>query len=504
MKVYILFFVIVFCLSCHEKKSREFTLQSNGLIYTPAEIVNLKNIVNKENDEFKNCELNRTYYSKYQGKGHYIEFHNRMENGHFNDLIEDLNKDLGHDSLLKKYRKYIYDRKDNVYIVRQRYLNFYESLDTCLFSIDANYNFGKKVKVSPSGDDIIKTGGKNKWIYEFIGRGTFKHITVKAYFLTDSIKQQIIPEKYARSVQYVDCMIDTNSRVINPPDSRTRESSLSLLKKVQDFLVYVDYPNEPGYETKEEDLTPEEMYRKYEIRYDRWFKKKLEYIDKELSHTTEFKLFLSNAFQEALKFGNGTHEFERIVEKFTSAENALALKRRRRVVGSCSMDMSPRIHALSIARLSAKTRNWNIFLRAHLNLMNDHFARVSDASWGWSGRQTYISELEELEIDVFRLLIGSSLRVENVNQNHYQSSVGRIGRSLSEAQNRRLFENKIISMIKDEKLDNYNRYLIYLLYVNYIHSISNQAIRWFKIVSLKLGFWRYPKFLQKHILTLHP
>jgi hypothetical protein len=57
--------------------------------------------------------------------------------------------------------------------------------------------------------------------------------------------------------------------------------------------------------------------------------------------------------------------FEEYVARYVSAAEALELKRNRRVIGGCSMDNSPRIHAQNIAILSAETTKWEIFLRSH-------------------------------------------------------------------------------------------------------------------------------------------
>lgn len=141
--------------------------------------------------------------------------------------------------------------------------------------------------------------------------------------------------------------------------------------------------------------------------------------------------------------------------------------RSTRVIGGCSQDMGPRNHAVNIALLSAETYNWNIFLKAHLDIMNDRFDRVSDGSYAWGQRNTYIRELEELNINVLKLIMGISFRVENPVTNHYYGSIGRIGRALSESQNKTEVENTILTAIADNNLDYYNRLLFFFLFKNY-------------------------------------
>ncbi len=151
--------------------------------------------------------------------------------------------------------------------------------------------------------------------------------------------------------------------------------------------------------------------------------------------------------------------------------------RSTRVVGYCSQDNSPRVHAVNIALLSAETANWEVFLKSHLDIMNDRFERMSDGSYAWGARNTYIKELEELNINVIDLILGISLRVENPATNHYYGSIGRIGRALSETKNRAEVETAILSAIADTQLDYYNRLLFYFLFKNYNYYINDETIK---------------------------
>ena len=149
--------------------------------------------------------------------------------------------------------------------------------------------------------------------------------------------------------------------------------------------------------------------------------------------------------------------------------------RSTRVVGYCSHDHRPREHAFHIALLAAETYHWSIFLKAHLDIMNDYFPRQSDGSYAWGARKTYLKELEALNIDVSRLLLGICLRVENPAQNHYFGSIGRVGRALAEIQDKAALETAILSAITDTELDLLNRLLFYFLFKNYNHHLEDEA-----------------------------
>lgn len=148
-----------------------------------------------------------------------------------------------------------------------------------------------------------------------------------------------------------------------------------------------------------------------------------------------------------------------------------------RVIGGCSQDSRPRAHAINIALLSAETYKWEVFLKAHLDIMNDHFERMSDGSYAWERRNTYIKELEELNINVADLMFGISFRIENPSNNHYFGSIGRLGRAFSETKNRSEIEKSILSIVSDKELDIYNRLLFYFLFLNYNENIRNEAIK---------------------------
>lgn len=151
--------------------------------------------------------------------------------------------------------------------------------------------------------------------------------------------------------------------------------------------------------------------------------------------------------------------------------------RSTRVVGGCSMDSRPREHAINIALLSAETFNWEVFLKSHLDIMNDRFERMSDGSYAWDQRNTYIKELEELNINVIDLILGISFRIENPASNHYYGSIGRVGRALSETKNRNEIEQAMLSIISDSELDYYNRLLFYFLFKNYNYYIKDETIK---------------------------
>jgi len=180
-------------------------------------------------------------------------------------------------------------------------------------------------------------------------------------------------------------------------------------------------------------------------------------------------------------------------------EKLLDEMRSTKVVGGCSQDSRPREHAINIAMLSAEVTNWEIFLKSHLDIMNDRFDRMSDGSYAYAQRKTYIKELEELDLNVLDLLIGISLRVENPAKNHYYGSIGRLGRAISESKNKEDFKTQILSMVEDKELDNYNRILAYFLFVSYNNYLDNKDEQNKNIKQLETSLKTLPDYLKDKI-----
>lgn len=139
--------------------------------------------------------------------------------------------------------------------------------------------------------------------------------------------------------------------------------------------------------------------------------------------------------------------------------------------------------------------------RAHLDIMNDRFERMSDANYAWGHRNTYIKELEELNINVSDLMMGISFRIENPASNHYFSSIRRVGRALSETKNRIEIEQVMLSIVSDNELDIYNRLLFYFLFRNYNYYIKDEAVKKENDTKLETAIKTLPDFISERLIN---
>ena len=132
--------------------------------------------------------------------------------------------------------------------------------------------------------------------------------------------------------------------------------------------------------------------------------------------------------------------------------------------------------------------------------MDNRFERVSDASYAWGQRSTYIKELEELNINVQDLILGISLRIHNPATNHYFGSIGRLGRALAESKQRSEIGNVILAAVSDPELDYYNRMLMYFLYRNYTEYVKDESLKKQNDQRLAEVTASLPDFLQRQLV----
>jgi len=493
MKKLVLGFVILFSFQSFAQNP-EFAKSSNGLIYSDNTITQLKYIVDSLNIRFRACDLHKVYRAKAQGKANYIKF----DTGNIKAARRDIEANISFDEFVKKYPMAKSD--PDLLVVRFNYKDYEDKEVTRFSSVELSNEHYYIISLNENVQRFLKPL-RGTWVFDYWPGSKLVEEQISAFYFTANFIEPSLPEKYARMVQYSDCMVDTSVGIFKENAQRTGVRSGRRPKeksKVIDFFQYINSKTgRPGYFSGAWTEAKSNEYRK---KYNEWDSLRLGRTDRLKEIDDEFNELFAAALQEALADGSESNNaFEEYVGRYKSPKVALELKRSRIVVGGCSQDMSPRVHAMNIARLSAETINWEIFLRSHLDIMNDNFERISDGSYAWAERKTYIKELEVLDFNVTDLLLGISLRIENPGEHHYYGNISRLGRALSESQYQVAIENKILDMIRDEKLDDYNRMLMYYLYLDYNYYLDNKELQKKNIEKLQLAANTLPAYLASKI-----
>ena len=454
----------------------EFNTYSNGLIYDDETIQKLGEIVDSLNLKFRTCDLSHPYYSLEQGMANFIIIRSARARKHIREGIS-------YEEFARRFPSNI--KEKNIWIVKNRYADEEKHLINY-----AGLPYGWNKEPSIMVNDNESNNKVDGWVVSQNGK--------KAFYLKN-LQALELPVAYARLVQYVDCLIDTSGQIYFPDAERKIHPNPEKGSVAEQFIQWsAEFPGRPSYPDYEniDHKDYDSIYAIFNEKYETWDSLRLQNLDETMKTNTHLKQVLVQARDEAIETGNSNHALEFYIARYLSKEDALRLKRNRRVIGFCSMDLGPRYHAVNICQLAAQTAKWDIFLRAHLDIMNDRFERVADGSYAWASRKTYLKELEELDIEATDLLLGTCLRVKNVSDNHYLGYISRIGRALSDTDDKDQLETRILSMIQDDALDSYNRLLLAYLFIHYTKNLEEVERKKSAMEKFSLTLETLPEYIR--------
>lgn len=455
-----------------EERSPELDLYG-GLIYSNDDMRHLKKTADSLNLSFLQCVANPVYHSLPQTQAEFISFRIKKEKA---DLVEARFKQ---NITLQQIRAEFPEIKvrDSVHVIISYttiYDKYVKGYRTVLYSGYAN---------GFSHTDLIQPPADGKWVYSRDDGD--ENCSMSAWYLDKPFTSVKLPEEYAKMIQYVDCMIDTSTMLMldkgNPEEQEVQENKpFDTLRNLVFQKKNKDADSVYGYLDDED----------------------VKYIREEYKKNDRIKQLLNNAIKEAVEEGNGNEVLELAATGICSLDTILLMKRSRVVFGNCSMDDSPRRHARDIAVLASQTHQWPVFIRAHLNIMNDYFGRMSDASYAEAGRKTYLRELEQLDIPAQRLLLGTIFRAKELSSSHYFGDLNRIGRAFTESKYTVAFEKQVKSMMRDKNLDPFNQCLFFMLYASYCYRQPEESTTNAKINELKSESAAYPEYIRRAINNL--
>lgn len=451
-------------------------------MYSEKTMIRLSSIVDSLNGTFKTCNFNRDLYAKAQTFADYFV----LKGSNAEKLRDAIDSGMNIEKIKETFLNVGWEEADLV--VKFQYKTYDERLQTLFF------NAGTGNELSLTID--YNTPVKGKLIYRYSNKTEYSDQSIRGYYFPQEFKQPKFASKYSQYIEYADCLIDTSTSLFTINESQKYNQSDNL----QDAKIFISYVNQ---KTKKPTYTfensNEENWKLFEQEIDTWKARRDQLLFNIMNKDSTFKRYLNSAISEAHKYANSDDELEYYIAKYSSKKTALQLKRSRVVYGSCSEDNSPRIHAKNIALLSAETANWSTFLKAHLDILNDNFDRISDGSYAWERRETYIKELESLPINLIDMLFGISLQIENAAPNHYTTNIRRLGRAIVESSQISSIEKQLILAITDDELDYFNRIVLFNLYISYYYHLKDSKAQNEKLDLVKKILNSFPTKLSEQI-----
>lgn len=460
-------------------------IHQNELIYSEKTIDILTELVDSLHASYPEANLGLRYKAIEQARGYYIEM--------FGPACMKATEDLKAGITLKKFRKrYPEAEISSLKIIARTEHKNYDGDQVVSFSgIPSDSPFGTEIEFD---EDIEQYQGelRSKWSGYYYSYDSYNseseemetEYRLLGYYLDTPFEDFSIPESYNNHIDYADYVIDTATTIYRDSASRFdswyNEISGQSNPAIGACMNYIH----TSIHNPRLDSTSDYW------QYKRWYQVRIQLLKDSFSNDPQLKQLLGDAVNEVVKndfkyrdsddpldelFLGKTYnreEFEEYVEYFFAPEIALEIKRNRMVYGECSQDEAPVLHLIDIARLAAKSGNWNVFFKAHMAVLNDNVHRVVDSSFGMARRKTYLKEIEAIGVRVSDLVLGISLRISNSSPNHYFGDVGRLGKALSESEDKSAVEKVLIAAISDQDLDEYNRVLLYYLFLNYVDHLK--------------------------------
>jgi hypothetical protein len=121
-------------------------------------------------------------------------------------------------------------------------------------------------------------------------------------------------------------------------------------------------------------------------------------------------------------------------------------------------------------------------------LLNEPVARVGGGSWAHAGRGTYLAELERLEVDTVRLLLGTMWQTDRREPAIGPDSARLLGQAFAESRQEDLAGFRLLLAAADRRLDPYNRWQALRLLTQQIAYSSEPEVR--QTLQAQLGALR--------------
>jgi len=459
----------------------------NGLLYTDAVLSKLKHIADSLHVQFQHMPT-AVYNSVPQA---YYAHHISANQKEALNIKQDIDAGLNYNQIMKKYPGL--HVLDSLHAICDTYLN-YEQEKVLSLSIHAQGRSSNLIMRFEREAYNRYKNVTNGWFYNYNTRENNTSESISACYITNFLTLIPLKKEYARLVQYSELFVSEDNVFYDDAKNYDIEFPDAPGAEMTAFLDYANAKLGEPYEERDED------YALYYNKWREWQSNKWVQADRLYATDWKFKKLLAEAYTNTLK-GTTSTDFEDYLWRYYSKAIALDYKRNRRIFGATGVSLVPGLHMRNIAVLAAETTQWDVFMCAHLTIVDTDFEDADTTDTGEVRRHTYIKELEKLDINIGDLLIGISLKIDNVPESHYYGDINDIGKLVYEAKDREKIAARLLAMIQDTDLDVHNRIRMCYVYQNYNYYLNDVAKRNENKAQFNLAVSTLPKGLYEGFIN---
>ncbi len=427
------------------------------------DIPKLDSIIEQLEKEYDKSN-SQVFYSFPQTTGSYFEIITSKPE----KFISELKKSETIEQLQNKFSGLQVDK--DLLVVKNTYSNYKGEKKVSIKSFQIDNNSGHSINVGKNKIRRIKSKQDKIKIYY----SSYQHkwgknkgaTTVMGFYLNENFRINKIPKKYSDWVNYTDIITKPKTSIFNNKSNKYKPSKKSIIDSL--IIYYELKTNKPTGRNGQDFVSfHDELFK--------WKSKKEKFTDSLYQIDEHFKTLLNEALIYAEKHKISDDDLEDFTAQLISKERALKLMRQNKKVGTCSYDEQPIIQLKRIANLAAKTQNWEVFIKAFLDVMNDNVARNASSNIASNARKTYIEELVKLNLNIDKILLGSNLRIQDTIRKHYFSSGDKIAKAYANLNSQRqaYFENSIYEIINSKEVDAFNKLHFYNTLLNYKYFLKD-------------------------------
>ncbi len=428
-------------------------------ILNERDIPKLNTVIKDLEKSFKQSK-SPNFYSLPQTSASYFEIITKDPN-HF---LSELKKSKGVAQLQNKFKGLQIDNE--LLVIKNIYFDYNNKKKLEIKSFEIGNNQSHSIKLS-FNDSLNQN--RNKYYYSSSTNKRENTTEVRGFFLHDKFKSVMIPKQLSSWINYTDIIVKPETSIFYNKSSKSNKFETYKTTIIDSLIHYYELKtNKPPYRKKQDFIS-----RRRELH--QWESKKEKLADSLFKNDNHFNKLLLEALDYAEENNVSNGDLEDFTAQLISKKRALKLMRQNRQVGSCSFDNGPIIQQQRIASLAAKTQNWEVFIKSFMNIMNDNVSRNANSNIASNIRKTYIEELAKLDIDIHKILLGSTIKIKDTVRKHYFSSGSKIAKAYANlsVKEQEYFENTVFSIIRDKKVDAFNQLNFYNTLKNYQYFVKD-------------------------------
>lgn len=346
--------------------------------------------------------------------------------------------------------------------------------------IDRNGEFGRGVQLKYT--DSLTYDSQRIFIEPDLNGGGTSYLN--GTLTNEKFKTYRIPERYSDWINYANIMLESDDPVFTHANKLQPlyPTKLNPLQVLQSYFYRKTFPPKVN----------DEMFE-LNKRHGKWLEQRNTLVDSLFESDIAFRKIFKKAITYAEKSKTTNDELVDFAEHFNGKQNALELIRFKPKSDACGLSKSVIYQERKIVDLALATRNWPAFIKASIDIINVKLNAKAMVFYMPEETKTYGSRIENLDINLDKILVGSLFTTDEKNNKLYQITPQKIGQFFAsrDAAHQDFYESSVASVIEDPDVDLFNKLQFYNSFMSYKKFFTNSE----RIAEIEMNLIKFKAVL---------